>query len=78
MEGECYETARNFITLGNQRKRRKTLLFIDGLLDEIRSGQSDRREPFGKIRAKLESLGGDAGQAGHHPRADGEDTPRPR
>lgn len=55
-EGGCYVTARNFIALRSRREWREATLFIDGL-DEMRAGKSDKREPFDKIRAKLERLG---------------------
>ncbi len=56
-ENGHYVTARDFITLGdNKPKLYSKTLFIDGL-DEIRAGSADGRTPFDEIRAILDKLG---------------------
>ena len=52
----CYVTARDFVTFEYRPEWRGKTLFIDGL-DEMRTGSSDLRTPFDKIRAKLDQLG---------------------
>ena len=51
-----YVAARDFLDFDDRPEWHGANLFIDGL-DEVRAGTSDKREPLGRIRGKLHSLG---------------------
>ncbi len=53
--GHCV-TARDFLTFDDRAEWHDTTLFIDGL-DETRTGTTDGRTPFDRIRAKLDRMG---------------------
>ena len=58
-EGAFCISARDFLSLNLSTRRREweeKTLFIDGL-DEVRTGQSDARTPFDKIRCRLDKIG---------------------
>ena len=51
-----YVAARDFLDFDDRPEWHGANLFIDGL-DEVRAGTSDKREPLGRVRGKLHSLG---------------------
>ena len=57
-ESACLVTARDFLTLDidSRPEWRNKTLFIDGL-DEIRAGTPNAREPFERVRGRLDKLG---------------------